>query len=82
MKCTTKERKEGGGEMATYLKRFSITVSDEMAFHLDRMKKEKYYNTSQNKMIQDLICLGLEVMEKELGFTNDEGTSGYPKAGP
>lgn len=64
--------------MATYLKRFSITVSDEMAFRLDRMKKEKYYNTSQNKMIQDLICLGLEVMEKELGFTNDEGTSGSP----
>lgn len=68
--------------MANYMKRFTISVSDEMAIQLDRMKQVKYYNTSQNKMVQDLIHLGLETMQKELGLLNDEGASGYPKAGP
>ena len=74
MKCTTKKEK-GEGEMATDMKRFTISVTDDMAIQLDRMKQMKYYNTSQNKMIQDLLCVGLEAMQKELGLLNDEGTS-------
>lgn len=68
--------------MAYPLKRFTISVTDEMALQLDRMKQVKYYNTSQNKMVQELLHLGLEVMQKELGLPNDEGASNAPKEGP
>ena len=52
--------------MPSDMKRFTISVTDEMAIQLDRMKQEKYYNTSQNKMIQDLICAGLDAMNKKI----------------
>lgn len=68
--------------MATDMKRFTISVTDEMEIQLDRMKQAKYYKTTKNKMIQDLICLGLEVMQKELDSANSEGTSNTPKADP
>lgn len=62
--------------MATDMKRFTISVTDEMEIQLDRMKQAKYYKTTKNKMIQDLICLGLEVMQKELDSANNEDTTG------
>ena len=68
--------------MATDMKRFTISVTDEMEIQLDRMKQAKYYKTTKNKMIQDLICLGLEVMQKELDSANSEGTSNTPKVDP
>ena len=68
--------------MATDMKRFTISVTDEMEIQLDRMKQAKYYKTTKNKMIQDLICLGLKVMQKELDSANSEGTSNTPKANP
>ena len=68
--------------MATDMKRFTISVTDEMEIQLDRMKQAKYYKTTKNKMIQDLICLGLEVMQKELDSANSEGTSNAPKTDP
>lgn len=68
--------------MATDMKRFTISVTDEMEIQLDRMKQAKYYKTTKNKMIQDLICLGLEVMQKELDSANSEGTSNTPRADP
>ena len=40
--------------MATDMKRFTISVTDEMEIQLDRMKQAKYYKTTKNKMIQDL----------------------------
>lgn len=52
--------------MATDMKRFTISVTDEMEVRLDRMKQIKYYKTTKNKMIQDLICIGLDVLEKEM----------------
>ena len=52
--------------MATSMKRFTISVTDDMDRKLDRMKQVKYYNTTRNKMIQDLIMLGLETMSKEM----------------
>ena len=51
--------------MATDMKRFTISVTKQMETDLDKIKQEKYYNTTKNKMIQDLIVLGLEVMKKE-----------------
>lgn len=68
--------------MATDMKRFTISVTDEMEVQLDRMKQIKYYNTTRNKMIQDLICVGLETMQKELGLSKDEGLSNNPRAQP
>ena len=52
--------------MATSMKRFTISVTDDMDRKLDRMKQVKYYNTTRNKMIQDLIMLALETMSKEM----------------
>lgn len=52
--------------MATDMKRFTISVTDEMEVRLDRMKQIKYYKTTKNKMIQDLICVGLDVLENEM----------------
>ena len=57
---------KGSEEMATSMKRFTISVTDDMDRKLDRMKQVKYYNTTRNKMIQDLIMLGLETMSKEM----------------
>lgn len=68
--------------MSTDMKRFTISVTDEMEVQLDRMKQIKYYNTTRNKMIQDLICVGLVTMQKELGLLNDEGASNKPRAEP
>ena len=68
--------------MTEIKKRFTISITDEIAIQLDRMKQAKYYNTSQNKMVQDLIRVGLETMQKELGLSKDEGPSNNPRAQP
>lgn len=52
--------------MATDMKRFTISVTKEMEADLDKIKQKKYYNTTKNKMVQDLIILGIEVMKKEM----------------
>lgn len=52
--------------MATDMKRFTISVTKDMETDLDKIKQEKYYNTTKNKMIQDLLILGIEVMKKEM----------------
>ena len=52
--------------MATDMKRFTISVTDEMEIRIDKIKQLKYYKTTKNKMIQDLICIGLDVMQKEM----------------
>ena len=51
--------------MATDMKRFTISLTKEMEADLDKLKQAKYYKTTQNKMIQDLVILGIEVMKKE-----------------
>ena len=48
------------------MKRFTISITDEMELKLDMLKQRKYDNTTRNKMSQDLIMLGLEVMNKEM----------------
>lgn len=68
--------------MTEIKKRFTISITDEIAIQLDRMKQAKYYNTSQNKMVQDLIRIGLETMQKELESVNREETSYAPGAEP
>ena len=51
--------------MATDMKRFTISLTKEMEADLDKLKQAKYYKTTQNRMIQDLVIIGLEVMKKE-----------------
>ncbi|MGN0483940.1 MAG: hypothetical protein ACI4HI_10355 [Lachnospiraceae bacterium] len=49
--------------MATDLKRFTISVTPEMEERLDKAKQELYYKDTQNRMIRDLILLGLNAIE-------------------
>lgn len=51
--------------------RFTISVDDDTAVKLDKLKQLKYYNTTRSKMVQDLIALGLESMQKEVDFTKE-----------
>lgn len=51
--------------MATDLKRFTISVTPEMEERLDKAKQEIYYKDTQNRMIRDLILLGLNAIEGE-----------------
>lgn len=59
--------------MATDMKRFTISVTDEMDRRLDRMKQAKFYNTTRNKMIQELIILGLDSMQKKMEMERKKG---------
>lgn len=52
--------------MATDMKRFTISVTDDMEERLDRLKQAKYYKVTKNRMIQDLICIGLDTMQDEI----------------
>lgn len=52
--------------MATDMKRFTISVTDDMEERLDRLKQAKYYKVTRNRMIQDLICIGLDTMQDEI----------------
>lgn len=52
--------------MATGMNRFTISVTDEMGVQLDGIKQARYYNTTKNKMIQDLIKLGIGEMNKQI----------------
>lgn len=45
--------------------RFTISISDEMSRVLDQLKQEKYYNTTRNEMINDLIILGLKAYRED-----------------
>lgn len=45
--------------------RFTISISQETKAALDQLKQEKYYNTTRNEMINDLIILGLKAYREE-----------------
>ncbi len=51
--------------MATEFKRFTISVPPSMEGELDHVKKELYYNVTQNGMIRDLIDRGLKTIEMQ-----------------
>lgn len=53
---------KGGKEMATKLKRFTISVTPNMEVGLDSVKKEYFYNTTQTEMIRELIIRGLDTL--------------------
>lgn len=57
--------------MATKNLRFTVSVDDDIAIRLDKLKQVKYYNTTRSKMVQDLIALGLETMQKNVDFTKE-----------
>ena len=54
--------------MATELKRFTISVTPSMEVELNHVKKERYYNVTQNGMIRDLIVRGLKSLEEQNGY--------------
>lgn len=68
--------------MATNMKRFTIGVDDDTASQLDRLKQAKYYNKSQNKMIQDLIGLGLASMQQKMDSAPERETAIDARAKP
>lgn len=49
--------------MATNLKRFTISITPDIEKELDILKKENYYNMTQNDMIRDLIVRGLKTLD-------------------
>lgn len=51
--------------MATTLKRFTISITPSMEEDLDILKKEYYYRNTQNDMIRDLICRGLDSLKSD-----------------
>ena len=52
--------------MATDMLRFTISVTKDMEEKLDLLKQAKYYDVTRNRMIQELICIGLESMQSEI----------------
>lgn len=56
---------EGGKNMASTLKRFTISVSPSMDEDLNLLKNEQYSKSSHSDMIRDLIVRGLSVLEEE-----------------
>jgi len=49
----------------TDLKRFNISLTNEMETHLNEEKKETYYSKPQSEMIRDLIARGLAAIREE-----------------
>lgn len=45
--------------MATNLRRFTVSINQDMELDLDEAKKETYYRETQSEMIRDLIIRGL-----------------------
>ena len=55
----------GGGNVATSLKRFTISITPSMESSLDKAKRDFYYKDTQNEMIRDLIIRGLETLNRK-----------------
>lgn len=51
--------------MATDMRRFTISIPDDMDNKLDRVKQEIYYKNTQTEMVRDLIARGLQDLETE-----------------
>lgn len=51
--------------MATDLKRFTISIPLKMKVDMDTVKQIRYYGSTQNDMIRDLIMRGLAESEAE-----------------
>lgn len=46
--------------MKADMKRYSISVTQDLETDLDAMKKERYSQDSQSEMLRDLIARGLD----------------------
>ena len=51
--------------MATKLKRFTISITNDMELDLNAVKKETYYADTKSEMIRDLIYRGLGTLKDE-----------------
>ena len=45
--------------------RFTLTVTEEIAKEAEKLKREKYFNTSYAEMYRQLILAGLEKVERK-----------------
>ena len=50
---------KGDKNVATDLKCFTISITDELEMDLNEEKKETYYAETQSEMVRDLIARGL-----------------------
>lgn len=66
---------EGGGEMATGFKTFTISVTPLLEEKLDKVKREHYYMKTKNDMIRELIALGLNALENDGDVKKCQGTN-------
>ena len=49
--------------MATSMKRQMVSLTPDLETALDRLKKERFYNTSQSEMLRYLIRRGLYAID-------------------
>jgi len=45
----------------TNCKRMMVTIKPEMEKNMEKLKKKKYYNTSNSEMLRHLLDLGMEI---------------------
>lgn len=57
--------------MSTKLKRFTVTIPQNMEMEIEAMKRQQYYSITQSELIRDLLMRGLEVINQEKG--NSQG---------
>jgi metal-responsive CopG/Arc/MetJ family transcriptional regulator len=66
--------------MATGLRRFTISITPEIEYDLDIIKKEYFYKSNRNEMIRTLIVKGLDSLRAENQFNPiTEGEKNYEK---
>jgi metal-responsive CopG/Arc/MetJ family transcriptional regulator len=64
-----RQTEKEGENMAANLRRFTVSINQDMEVDLDKAKKEAYYKETQSEMIRDLINRGLASL-KEAGDSN------------
>jgi len=57
--------------LSTKLKRFTVTIPQNMEMEIEAMKRQQYYSITQSELIRDLLMRGLEVINQEKG--NSQG---------
>ena len=49
--------------MATNMKRFTISLTEELEAALDKAKREMFYNRTQSEMIRELLSEGVKSLQ-------------------
>jgi metal-responsive CopG/Arc/MetJ family transcriptional regulator len=59
-----RQTEKEGENMAANLRRFTVSINQDMEVDLDKAKKEAYYKETQSEMIRDLISRGLASLKE------------------